>query len=174
MLHRRTLFDDSLGVGEPLNETAFGAGLVVRGRHLLIVEAPSASAAIHRVSAQRLFMQPVATFALTPLPYVNYSAAYRQTWSALNESLPLNVHLLTFEQLTPKVFLIRLEHFFELFEDDILSQPVRFDLQSLFKQEGVISDIIELTLAGNLPKSDLQRLNWLTAGSESSHVGNTC
>jgi lysosomal alpha-mannosidase len=100
MLHRRTLFDDSLGVGEPLNETAFGAGLVVRGRHLLIVEAPSASAAIHRVSAQRLFMQPVATFALTPLPYVNYSAAYRQTWSALNESLPLNVHLLTFEQLS--------------------------------------------------------------------------
>jgi hypothetical protein len=27
------LFDDSFGVGEPLNETAFGTGLVIRGKH---------------------------------------------------------------------------------------------------------------------------------------------
>ncbi|CAF5008610.1 unnamed protein product, partial [Rotaria sp. Silwood1] len=30
MLHRRTVYDDSEGVDEPLNETAFGKGLVVR------------------------------------------------------------------------------------------------------------------------------------------------
>ena len=40
MVHRRTLYDDSLGVGEPLNETAFGEGLVVRGKHVLILESP--------------------------------------------------------------------------------------------------------------------------------------
>ena len=45
MLHRRILYDDSLGVSEPLNETAFGEGLVVRGRHFLIVEPPASSAA---------------------------------------------------------------------------------------------------------------------------------
>jgi lysosomal alpha-mannosidase len=56
MLHRRTLNDDSLGVGEPLNELAFGQGLVVRGKHLLIVEQPVSSALLHRVSAQRLYM----------------------------------------------------------------------------------------------------------------------
>ncbi len=32
-LFRRMLFDDSFGVGEPLNETAFGTGLVIRGKH---------------------------------------------------------------------------------------------------------------------------------------------
>merc|ERR1712150_118466 len=35
MLHRRLLYDDAFGVGEALNETAFGQGLVVRGKHWL-------------------------------------------------------------------------------------------------------------------------------------------
>ncbi len=33
MVHRRTLYDDSQGVGEPMNETAYGTGLVIRGQH---------------------------------------------------------------------------------------------------------------------------------------------
>ena len=170
MVHRRTLNDDSLGVGEPLSETAFGTGLVVRGRHILIAETPAASALYHRVGSQRLFMRPLATYALTPLPYANYTAAYRQTWSALNDSLPLNVHLLTFDQLAPKVFLIRVEHYFELFEDDTYSQPVKIDLQLLFKQQGTISDVLELTLGANLALSELKRLEWLTSSAESSHT----
>ena len=37
MLHRRLFNDDAFGVGEPLNETAFGRGLVVRGVHKLLL-----------------------------------------------------------------------------------------------------------------------------------------
>ncbi len=33
MLHRRLLYDDAFGVGEALNEEAFGQGLVVKGKH---------------------------------------------------------------------------------------------------------------------------------------------
>ena len=33
MVHRKTLKDDKKGVTEPLNEHAFGQGLVARGKH---------------------------------------------------------------------------------------------------------------------------------------------
>jgi lysosomal alpha-mannosidase len=170
MVHRRILHDDSLGISEPLNETAFGQGLVVRGKHVLILETPSSSARIHRVTAQQLFMHPIATYGLPQISYANYSSAYRQTWSALSESMPLNIHLLTFDQLSPKQFLIRVEHYFELNEDATYSQPVKFDLKALFKSLGTITELTELTLGANFPLSELHRLDWMTNDKESSHV----
>ncbi|CAF4406893.1 unnamed protein product, partial [Rotaria magnacalcarata] len=170
MIHRRIIYDDSEGVNEPLNETAFGKGLVVRGKHFLILELPANSALIHRVGAQELFMHPIATYALPQISYANYSSAYHQTWSALSESMPLNVHLLTLDQLSAKQFLIRIEHYFELNEDEIYSQAVNVDLQALFKSLGTITDLTELTLAANLPLSQLHRLNWMTNDKELSHV----
>jgi lysosomal alpha-mannosidase len=115
-------------------------------------------------------MHPLATFSLPQQAYANYSAAYRQTWSALNETLPLNVHLLTLDQLGPKDFLVRVEHYFELYEDDTYSQPVTFNLQSIFQSIGTVSNSVELTLGANLPLADLQRLKWLTGDGQSSHV----
>jgi lysosomal alpha-mannosidase len=173
MVHRRILHSDNLGMGEPLNEMAFGQGLVVRGKHFLVLEPPVNSARIHRVGAQELFMQPIATYALPTTSYANYSSTYRQTWSALSDSMPLNVHLLTFDQLGPKQFLIRVEHFFELNEDEIYSQPVKIDLQLLFKSLDTITNVTELTLGANLPLSDLHRLEWMTIDEESSHVDMT-
>ncbi|CAF1508455.1 unnamed protein product [Adineta ricciae] len=122
-----SIHDDSLGVDEPLNETAFGKGLVVRGRHLLIVESPANSGLAHRVAAQQLFMSPIITFASSQISYANYS---NQTYS----------------------------------------QPVRIDLQTLFKSLGTITGVIELALGANLPLSQLQRLSWMTNNNESSHI----
>jgi lysosomal alpha-mannosidase len=170
MVHRRLLYDDARGVKEPLNETAYGEGLVVRGRHILIAEPPASSALYHRVGSQQLYMHPLATFGLTQQTYANYSAAYRLTWSALTDQLPLNVHLLTLDQLGPKDYLVRVEHYFELFEDNTYSQPVSFDLQSIFKAIGTISNTVELTLGANLELAKLQRLNWITNEEETSQM----
>ena len=38
MLHRRCLKDDGFGVGEALDEEAFGEGLVVRGKHTVFLD----------------------------------------------------------------------------------------------------------------------------------------
>jgi lysosomal alpha-mannosidase len=171
MLHRRILHDDSLGVGEALNETAYGTGLVVTGKHILLVDRPSDSARLHRVGAQELFMHPQATYSLpNTSSYANYSNMYRQNWSALSDTMPLNVHLLTFDQLAPKQYLVRVEHYFELDEDEVYSQPVTIDLQTLFKSIGTIADMIELILSANLPLSDLHRLDWMVKDRKSSHV----
>lgn len=171
MLHRRILYDDDLGVNEALNETAYGTGLVVTGKHLLFVDRPSDSARLHRIAAQELFMHPLATYALpNATSYATYSNLYRQTWSALSDTMPVNVHLLTFDQLNTKEYLVRVEHYFELNEDATYSQPVTIDLQTLVKSIGTIASMTELTLAANLPLSDLHRLDWMTTDGQSSHV----
>ena len=168
MVHRRTLYDDAQGVGEPINEVAFGTGLVVRGQHYLLFQSPENSARYHRPMAQRLFMSPLATYALTNLSYTNYSNNYRQSWSALNEELPTNVHLLTIDQWSSKTYLMRIEHYFEVNEDATLSQPVQFDLQILFNSLGKIINCTELILIANLPLSELNRLVWTTDENQSS------
>lgn len=170
MLHRRTINDDSLGVGEPLSETAFGQGLVVRGRHVLIAEPPSTSAQYHRIAAQQMYMHPLALFSVPSLSYAEYTARFRQTWSALTDPLPANVHLLTLEQLDATNYLVRVEHFFELNEDANYSQPITVNLQTIFQAIGTISSTVELNLSANIPLTEVQRLKWVTSDGESTHT----
>jgi lysosomal alpha-mannosidase len=159
-----------MGVGEALNESAFGQGLVVRGRHFLIVEPPRTSALYHRINSQQLYMHPLTTYAIVKSSYANYSTLYRQTWSALIDTLPLNIHLLTLDQLTVKEYLIRLEHYFELDEDDTYSHPTTVDLQSIFRSIGTINSTLELTLSANLELSHMQRLDWSTDDKQLSEM----
>ena len=171
MIHRRILTNDSItqSLAEPLNETAYGVGLVVLGKHLLILETPNKSASIHRTVAQQFYMQPMATFALTNLSYSDYSNNYRLTWSSLVDTMPRNLHLLTLDQLRAKQYLVRVEHYFELNEDAMLSQPIEVNLQQLFRSLGEINNVTELTLTANLPLSEMNRLNWTTTDNESSY-----
>ena len=171
MIHRRILTNDSItgSLAEPLNETAYGQGLVVRGKHLLIIDTPDSSAFFHRTNAQQLFMQPIPTFSLTNLSYANYSSDYRQTWSALVDPMPRNLHLLTLDQLASKQYLVRVEHYFEAHEDAVYSQPIEVDLQQLFHTIGTINNVTELILTANMAMNDLNRLNWTTTENESSY-----
>ncbi|CAF1250824.1 unnamed protein product [Rotaria sp. Silwood1] len=170
MVHRRIPNNDpSSAMTEPLNETAFGKGLVVHGKHLVIIDTPNNSAVIHRTNAQQFYMHPISTFALTNMSYTDYSANYWQTWSALVDTMPYNLHLLTLDPLNAKQYLVRVEHYFELHEDEVYSQPIQIDLQKLLNSLGKIIDVTELTLAGNMPLSDMKRLNWTTTENESSY-----
>ena len=74
-LHRRMLKDDRRGVGEPLNETGqFGEGLIIRGKHFVLVDDIDKSSTAHRLMAEQLFLAPRLSF--NPSTTSNLSQQY--------------------------------------------------------------------------------------------------
>jgi lysosomal alpha-mannosidase len=77
MVHRRLLRDDSFGVDEPLDETAFQQGLVVRGSHYLILSDGPSSAGRYRPLAQQIYKQPQLSFIPTTLTFAEWRRLYK-------------------------------------------------------------------------------------------------
>ncbi|XP_043212637.1 lysosomal alpha-mannosidase-like [Amphibalanus amphitrite] len=160
MLHRRTVQDDQFGVGEPLNETEFGVGMVVRGRHWLVASAVGDAPRLHRDLAEQMFMGPQLTFASAngmTLDMWNSDTVVKQFTGM--KPLPANVHLLTLEMYKPDRLLLRLEHQFETGEDVELSLPVDVNIQDLFTTLNITS-VVEYGLSADRPLSDINRFHW--------------
>uniref|UniRef100_A0A2C9M4I6 Glycoside hydrolase family 38 central domain-containing protein n=1 Tax=Biomphalaria glabrata TaxID=6526 RepID=A0A2C9M4I6_BIOGL len=175
MVHRRLLYDDAKGVGEPLNEPGDdGKGLIIKGTHYLVLDSVENSASIYRPLAQQIFWEPQVSFSDLNIDPASYVKKFKTKWSGLASALPRNVHLLTMEQFrhTGPVpspsgsvpYLIRFEHFYENYEDDILSAPVTFDIKDIFAPFQ-ITDVYELSLGGNVKYEDVRRLQWKTEAS---------
>lgn len=77
MVHRRLLHDDSFGVEEALDESAFGLGLVVRGTHYLILSDGPSSAKIYRPLAQEIYKQPHTAFIPTTFQFEEWTNLYK-------------------------------------------------------------------------------------------------
>lgn len=78
--------------------------------------------------------------------------------------LPPNLHLLTlmkdYDSMEKNAMIIRIEHFFEIGEDSVLSKPVTLDIREAFKDFNIIG-IEELALGTNMPVEELdERLKW--------------
>ncbi|KAG5331257.1 MA2B1 mannosidase, partial [Acromyrmex charruanus] len=158
MLHRRLLKDDAFGVGEALNETAFGEGLVVRGTHYLFggkVKNTDTFVLKEKELALKLALHPWILGASVNLTNIeNISAT-----SGLNKALPPNVHILTLEPWKDDTILLRLEHLFEVGEGQRMSQPVEVNIQNLFSTFSIES-IKETTLGANQLLSENKPMKW--------------
>lgn len=172
MLHRRLLYDDCLGVGEPLNETGSdGQGLIVKVKLFLFFDTIAASPKKHRDFGLKQYMQPIPSFATSTYKLSEYQQYFHTNWSGLTVPLAPNVHMLTLEQWGGPTFepaptqpyLIRLEHIYEKGEDPEMSKPATVSLKNLFVPF-TIDSIEELTLGANLQLSNLSRLKWNTRG----------
>ncbi|CAK9820569.1 Lysosomal alpha-mannosidase [Anthophora plagiata] len=161
MLHRRLLRDDAFGVGEALNETAFGQGLVVRGTHYIIggntenlddIATKEKTLALETLLRPLMLITPVNTSSL-----VTDNVTMQNT--GLAKRLPPNVHILTLEPWKDDTILLRLEHIFELGETVSYSKPVEINIQDLFSTFTIVS-VKEVTLGANQWFNEMNRLKW--------------
>uniref|UniRef100_A0AC34RFS1 Glycosyl hydrolase family 38 C-terminal domain-containing protein n=1 Tax=Panagrolaimus sp. JU765 TaxID=591449 RepID=A0AC34RFS1_9BILA len=115
MLHRRMYDDDHWGVEEALDEPGNdGKGLVVRGKHWLILEPAASSQKDQRKLALEMFHQPIVTFSLFQPGSKN---SILTDFSGLLKQLPENIHVLTLKRLSESSVLLRLEHFLQNGDD---------------------------------------------------------
>ncbi|XP_025208867.1 lysosomal alpha-mannosidase-like isoform X1 [Melanaphis sacchari] len=169
MVHRRIFYDDAFGVGEALNETAFGVGLVARGHHYLTLGSVDKQIAVERLLAQRKLIRPQYFFTKKQ-NVVSYEELKKSTvlqYSGLKKPLPNNIQLLTLEPWKDGSVLLRFEHIFEYNEDKNLSTPVVLDIQDLFTKFRIVS-LKETILGGNQWLSENTKLTWIPENSNSS------
>ncbi|XP_063225355.1 lysosomal alpha-mannosidase-like [Bacillus rossius redtenbacheri] len=157
MVHRRVL--KLQHYAEALNETAFGAGVVARGRHVVVV---GNTATRGRLLSNQLL--------LAPLVFLSPGDGNPVQVKGLKNSLPENVHLLTLEPWRNGTILLRVEHVMEKDEDSEMSQNVTVDLKEMLAPMAVRS-LYETTLDGNQKLSSMERLEWRTADSARPHLG---
>jgi lysosomal alpha-mannosidase len=152
MVHRRTLNDDNYGVGEPLKEQGSdGKGLIVRGKHWIMLETPQTTNLFQPRESQRIFYQPTLFFSNDIFIQTD------KTWSrGLIQEISENVHILTLDNWkNGKSKLLRLEHI------AMTNETESIDLDNLITNFNK-TIAIELTLAGNQYLSDSKRLVWNT------------
>lgn len=179
MVHRRTLYDDRRGVGEPINETGvsgkhakFGEGLVVSGTQRVTFDNASKSPMLRRKNQDRLTFGP--HFHFTPFrgTLSDWMATHTMEYSGLNDNaLPPNLHLLSAHDNSiygaEGTMILRIAHQYEVDEDPEMSKPATFDLQKIFKHVELTS-CEEMSLTANQKLSDVDRYTWKTETEFSS------
>lgn len=91
-LHRRLLYDDNFGVVEPLDETAFGEGLVVRGKHTVQLNSITWAAEPYRFKAAESAYGPISLLAKTNFKLEEWTNKFNKNVSILHRN-KLNANL---------------------------------------------------------------------------------
>ena len=145
-------------MGEALNEPGVdGKGLIVRGRHWLVVAPNAVAPPLYKALHQRGLSLPntvVAYAGLGGATPVQWLAANKGSASLLAAPLPLNVHLVTTHVYNATTVLLRLAHIYDAGEDATWSKDATVSLAGLFSPTSSIKKVVaaeEMTMQGALP-----------------------
>jgi len=173
MVHRRTLCP--CGSRENLNETdgviyhsannleRTGRGLIITGRHRVVLAALTPAIETARIEQQALYRPPQATFATG-----KSTRNERSVVSYAQSALPPNVQVQTLQVLFDGSILLRLAHSFAVNESSQYSVPVKVDLNQLFVQP--LKSVTQMTLTANAKYKD--RASRLVGRTESDSIEN--
>ncbi|XP_030387439.1 lysosomal alpha-mannosidase-like isoform X2 [Scaptodrosophila lebanonensis] len=171
MVHRRLLHDDAFGVGEPLNETEYGDGLIARGKLHLIYGQPIQKA-IERQTQLETLLPPWRFFSsMSAYTVDEWRTSFKNIYTGITRALPEQVHLLTLEPWHENELLVRFEHILEKDEDPLLSKTVQFNINDILNTFN-IEDIRETTLDGNAWLYDTHRMEFVPDAEEDDSYNN--
>ncbi|XP_021816006.1 alpha-mannosidase [Prunus avium] len=169
MLHRRILYDDSRGVGEALDETVCAGetceGLTVRGNYYMSVNQVGAGAPWRRTTGQEVYSPLLLAFTHEKLEDWTASHLTKASTMDLNYSLPLNVALITLQELDDGSVLLRLAHLYEAAEDPQYSTLAKVELKKMFTGK-TIEEVKEVSLSANQEKSEMKKMTWKVEGDD--------
>jgi lysosomal alpha-mannosidase len=176
-----------LGVDEPLNETAggmshypswerFGDGIVVRGKHLVLLSNIQDAMRELRTMMDEQYL-PFFSFyspaqAFVPSDIVKMPSKAMLRASPLGVELPINIHLVTLEAIAESKLLVRLGHQFAVGEAGALSAEVTMDLRKVLSPFSPQS-CAEYTLSANELYEERQqrKVQWDTGAGLDSKRG---
>lgn len=151
MLHRRLLCDDAFGVGEALNETSNGIGLVVRGKHRIIIGKDND---VIKKNVLGIHLSPHVLFSDAEDIKYDEWLKLNNEFSWMDKELPKGLHLLTLEPWDSKL-LIRIENYLEKGADS----DVQIDLGDILKNIQV-KNIREAMLSANMWADEYTQWEW--------------
>ncbi|KAL6571380.1 hypothetical protein OROHE_003023 [Orobanche hederae] len=167
MLHRRMIKDDSRGVVEPLDEivcinnNSTCQGLMVRGKYYVSVDPLGSGARRRRSTGQEIYSPLVLAFS-----HETRSSSHIVEGSSMasNYSLPLNVALITLQEMGYGSVLLRLANLYEAGEDPDYSTLAKVELKKMFAGK-MMTKLRDTSLSANQDKSEMKRMTWQVEGT---------
>ncbi|KAK7376119.1 hypothetical protein VNO78_34973 [Psophocarpus tetragonolobus] len=171
MLHRRIFQDDGRGVDEALDEQVCinnnnkCEGLTVRGNYYMGIHNLGDGSQWRRTTGQEIYSPLLLAFTHENIENWKSSHLIEETLMDPNYSLPLNVALITLEELDGGIVILRLAHLYEENEDVKYSTMTKVELKKLFAKK-TIKELKEVSLSANQEKSKMKKMTWSVEGDK--------
>ena len=157
MVHRRLHVDDGYGMEEKLDEPGVdGNGLVVRGKHYLLIDRNDYSMRKVKALTKQLNWKPLPLFVANR---TQQTGQFIPKGIDISEKLDQSIHLLTLEELEPNILFVRFEYFAE---NESETEELSLTLSEVFTGVQILS-VIETSLTGTETLADMskRKFDWM-------------